>query len=65
VTSNFADSAAHLFGAAALHLGWSADVFWACTPSEIMAALTPRAEPAASRLSRDQLQTMMERERNG
>jgi Phage tail assembly chaperone protein, TAC len=37
-------SATRLAGLAAIHLGWTPDIFWAATPAElatILAALTP------------------------
>jgi hypothetical protein len=54
---NFAASAARLAGMAGALLGWTADIFWAATPAELVAildALSPPGEipPDSPTLSR-------------
>lgn len=57
----FGPMAARLAGLAARLLGWRPDEFWRATPAELMAILAPEAE-AASPLSRQDLNRLMERE---
>ena len=60
----FAHSAARLAGLCSRVLGWTPDAFWAATPAELMAIFSPEAETAAP-LSRAELNSLMERERDG
>lgn len=62
--NRFAGQATKLAGIAARHLGWRPDDFWNVTPADLMLALCPPDEDAAM-LSRDDLNTMLERDRNG
>ncbi|GAB5348914.1 phage tail assembly chaperone [Alteriqipengyuania sp. 357] len=48
---------------AAQALGWPPDAFWRATPAELAAALGP-VTPRAEGMTRDKLDTMMERESN-
>ncbi len=61
----FADAIAQPFGLASQLLGWSPEIVWDATPSELAMALTPptKASPAAP--SREQIQQMMERDQHG
>ena len=47
---------------AARVLGWRPDEFWNATPAELAAALAPDPQPAASPLSRADMQRLMEQE---
>lgn len=60
----FTDSVRRLSGLVPRVLGWTPDAFWAATPAEIMAIFAPEVESAAP-LSRAELNSLMERERDG
>ena len=60
----FTDSARRLSGLVPRVLGWTPDAFWAATPAELRANFSPEAEAAAP-LRRAELNSLMERERDG
>ncbi len=64
MTGNFAQSAKRMAGIAARLLGWAPDAFWKSTPEEIATALSDPAQDG-SPPSRDQVYSMMERDKNG
>lgn len=61
MSGRFGPGAARLAGLAGRVLAWSPQTFWAATPAELAAVLTPAAasEPA---LSRDDFNRLMERD---
>lgn len=65
MSNRFAEGAARLSGAVPLLLGWSPDMFWNATPTELAAILAPDATGSPAPLSRDELDTLMERDRDG
>ena len=67
MTQTFAAQAQRLFALGAQRLGWTPDIFWRATPHELAAALAapPNREEPELGIARDQLQDMMERDRNG
>lgn len=60
MNERFGPAAGRLAGLAARLLGWSPDQFWASTPAELAAALSPSAPPAS--LDRTAFNRMMERD---
>ena len=66
MSDTFARSARHLAAVSAQALGWKPDEFWRATPEELATSLAdPRASSPGVTLSRADLETLMERERNG
>ena len=61
MSESFGPGAARLAGLAGQLLGWRPAEFWAATPAELAAVLTP-ALPTAGPLSRTDLDRLMERE---
>ncbi len=62
----WSQSANHLAAIGAQILNWAPDTFWAATPSELAAALQDlRPLPGGSTLSRTELDTLVEQDRNG
>lgn len=63
----FSENAARLAGLVPRLLGWSPDAFWNATPAELAAILAPEANgvPGAEPLARSELETLMERDRDG
>lgn len=64
----FAEAARRLAGASARTLGWSPDIFWQATPAELAAIADTGAETGGAGgepLSRNELEHLMERERDG
>lgn len=59
----FTENAARLAGLIPRLLGWSPDAFWNATPAELAAILAP--ETPAEPLARSELETLMERDRDG
>ena len=59
----FGAGARRLAGLAGRRLGWRPAEFWAATPAELAAILLPEDAPAATPLSREELNRLMERER--
>lgn len=65
MTATFAEAARRLAGASALVLGWRPHEFWRATPAELW-AIVPADGPAGGMpLSREDLNALMERERDG
>ena len=60
MSESFGPAALSLYGLAARLLGWRPPEFWAATPAELAAALSPPGEPAS--LDRDTFKSMMEQE---
>lgn len=61
MSQQFGPGAQRLCGLAAQVLGWSPARFWAATPAEMIAVLSPAILPAQG-LDRTELNRMMERE---
>jgi len=61
MTHAFGPGASRLAGLAARLLGWRPGEFWAATPAELAAVLTP-VTAAAQPLGRSDLNRLMERE---
>lgn len=61
MTGHFGPGAARLGGLAARLLGWRPDHFWAATPAELAAILTPFTSAGES-LARPDLERMMEQD---
>ena len=59
--SDFASGVPPLAALAAQALGWPPEAFWRATPAELATALGPTT-PTAQALSRDDLNTLMERD---
>ena len=59
------ETARELAGQTALLLGWRPPDFWAATPAELAAIFAVQASIAPPSLSRDDLTTLLERDRNG
>lgn len=57
----FGEGARRLSALAARLLGWRPDEFWAATPAELAAILSPETN-AASPLTRDEMNRLMERD---
>lgn len=64
MSDRFAASALQLAAFAAAHLGWTPRSFWAATPSELAACLTPPllANPPPSRA---EIAALIERDAHG
>ena len=60
MNSDFGPQVVRLYALAARTLGWQPDEFWAATPAELVAALSPPAAATDQPIGRDQLNTMME-----
>lgn len=65
MSGTFAETARELAGQTALLLGWRPPDFWAATPAELAAIFAVQASIAPPSLSRDDLTTLLERDRNG
>ena len=64
MSERFGEAALRLYGAAVRGLGWRPQDFWAATPAELAAALTPlEANPAL--LDRSELNRLMEHDNGG
>jgi hypothetical protein len=61
----FSDAAKRLAGLSARALGWLPANFWEATPADLALALQDPNESASESLSRDELNQMLEGERNG
>lgn len=61
----FTDAIARHFGLASQVLGWSPEIAWSATPSELAMALTPPPQAHSAAPSREQIQQMMERDQHG
>ena len=61
--ADFSSNVPPLAALAAQALGWSPDAFWRATPAELATALGPLG-PAGESMTRGELDTLMERERN-
>lgn len=59
MTESFGAGALSLFGLAARLLGWRPTDFWAATPAELLAALSPRSDTGQN-LDRVELEKLME-----
>jgi hypothetical protein len=60
MNGSFGERANALYGIAARMLGWRPGDFWAATPAELAAALSPPHPAAAEGLDRSELERMME-----
>ncbi|MDR6710003.1 hypothetical protein J2X73_004401 [Novosphingobium sp. 1748] len=60
--ASFGEGSRRLAGLAARLLGWRPHEFWAATPAELAAILTPEAAPGAAPLSREEMNRLMERD---
>lgn len=58
----FGAGAGRLAGLTARMLGWLPDQFWAATPAELAAVLSPYAAAAGQPLARSELNHLMERD---
>ena len=58
----FGPGAGRLAGLTARMLGWLPDQFWAATPAELGAVLSPYAADAGQPLARSDLNRLMERD---
>lgn len=65
MSDNFAASAHRIAGAAGRLLSWPPDWFWHATPAELTAILGADEQQTPGGITRETLETMMERERNG
>ena len=61
MTQSFGAGALDLFGLAARLLGWRPADFWAATPAELVAALSPKSDTGQS-FDRVELEKLMERD---
>ncbi len=62
MTGAFGPGAQRLAGLAAQLLGWRPDDFWAATPAELAAILSPALPGAGQAMSRNDLNRLMERD---
>ncbi len=62
MTERFASAAGKLAGLAGRALGWRPDEFWAATPAELAAILSPASSGASEGVSRADLTRLMEQE---
>lgn len=65
MSESFSDNARRLAGAAGRLLSWPPDWFWNATPAELAAILCSEDEAIAGGITRQTIEQMMERERNG
>jgi len=63
MSDRFAPGAARLAGLVPRLLGWNPEDFWNATPAELAAILAP--PPDGEPLARAELETLMERDRDG
>ena len=61
MTQSFGAAALGLFALAARLLGWRPADFWAATPAELVAALSPRCD-AGQNFDRVELEKLMEQD---
>ena len=59
------DTAPRLAALAAQALGWRPDDFWRATPAELAMSLSPPTHRSPAPMTRGDLETLMERERDG
>jgi len=64
VTRDFAGSLHRALALSAQHLGWTPDVFWQATPAELHMALRDPTQTTAARISRSDLENLLERDQN-
>ena len=64
MTDGFTEQAASLSGLAARMLAWPPPLFWEATPAELALALQP-ADATHSPITRQHIETLLERDRNG
>lgn len=65
MSGTFADAARQLAGATAIALGWRPHEFWGTTPAELAAIINGARRAGDTPLTREDLDTLMERERDG
>lgn len=69
MSGTFTDAARRLAGATALVLGWRPDEFWRATPAELATIFDglrqAQADHGGMPLTRAELATLMERDRDG
>lgn len=65
MTSKFADRLIRLNAMAAQILKWSPDQFWAATPEELHSAIADPGTVPADLIDRDEIEHLMELERDG
>jgi len=61
----FTAVAGRLAGIIPRALGWQPQAFWDATPAELAAIFAADEQPAGEPLTRSELVTLLERERNG
>lgn len=64
-TRTFAAAAGRLAGIIPRALGWQPQAFWDATPAELAAIFASDDQPPGEPLTRSELVTLLERERNG
>jgi len=64
-TRTFTAAAGRLAGIIPRALGWPPQVFWDATPAELAAIFAADDQPPGEPLTRSELVTLLERERNG
>ena len=62
---SFAEAARLLAGQTALLLGWRPSDFWSATPAELAAIFAALAGARPAAISRDNLNALLERDRDG
>ena len=65
MSGTFAESARELAGQTALLFGWRPPEFWAATPAELAAIFAVQASIEPPSLTRDDLTTLLEQDRDG
>lgn len=65
MNAGFGRQAERLAAIASQHAGWTPDVFWHSTPSELLTALADPSQPAVGAIDRTELDKLMELDRNG
>jgi hypothetical protein len=65
VGRTFSAAAGRLAGIIPRTLGWQPSFFWEATPAELAAIFAAEEEPQGAPLTRSELVSLMERERNG
>ena len=65
MSGTIAETARELAGQTALLLGWRPPEFWTATPAELAAIFAVQASIAPPSLSREHLNTLLERETDG